>query len=69
MIHLETLIELKFVNLLFEVNFSIRVVEAYPLIEIRQAGPHRAIRGNNISVNSTLSPLKCEAGHVALRQA
>ena len=45
-IRLETLIELKF-----------RVFRAYPLIEIRQSTvPCRAIRGNIISLNSTLSP-------------
>ena len=38
-------------------NFSIRAFRAYPLIEIRQRVPCRAIRGNNISVNSTLPPL------------
>ena len=37
-------------------RLSIRVVRAYPLIEIRQAAPCRAIRGNRISVNSTLPP-------------
>ena len=35
-------------------NFSIRAFRAYPLIEIIQAAPCRAIRGNSISVNSTL---------------
>ena len=43
MIRLETLIELNF--------------RAYPLIEMRQPVPCRAIRGNSISVNSTLPPL------------
>ena len=38
-------------------NFPIRVVRAYPLIEIRQTIIHRAVRGNGISVNSTLPPL------------
>ena len=47
MIRLETLIEL---------NFLIRAFRAYPLIEIRQAIPCRAIRGNDISVNGTLPP-------------
>ena len=37
-------------------NFSIRAFRAYPLIEIRQTVPHRAIRGNSISVNSSLPP-------------
>ena len=35
-------------------NVSIWVVRACPLIETRQAAPCRAIRGSNISVNSTL---------------
>ena len=35
-------------------NFSVRAFRAYPLIEIRQTVPCRAIRGNSISVNSTL---------------
>ena len=38
-------------------NFSIRVFRADPLVEIRQAVPCRAIRGDSISVNSTLPPL------------
>ena len=38
-------------------NLSFRVVRAYPLIEIRQTVPCRAIRGNSISVNNTLPPL------------
>ena len=37
-------------------NFSIRVVRAYPLIAIWQTAPCRAIRGNGISVDSTLPP-------------
>ena len=37
-------------------NFSIRAFRAYPLIEIRQTVPCRSIRGNSISVNSTLPP-------------
>ena len=37
--------------------FSIRAFRAYPLIEIRQTVLCRAIRGNSISVNSTLPPL------------
>ena len=47
MIRLETLIELE---------LSIRVFRAYPLMEIRQMVPCRAIRGDSISVNSTLPP-------------
>ena len=35
---------------------SIRAFRAYPLIEIRQISPCRAIRGNSISVKSTLTP-------------
>ena len=38
-------------------HFSVRAFRAYPLIEIRQAAPCRAIRGNRISVNSTLPRL------------
>ena len=37
-------------------NLSIRVVRACPHVEIRQKVPCRAIRGNCISVNSTLPP-------------
>ena len=49
MILLETLIELKCLNSsLSSLSFS---------FELRQAGPCRAIRGNSISVNSTLPPL------------
>ena len=44
-------------------NFSIRVVRAYPLIKVRQTVPCRAIRGNSISVNSTLPPLSHGHGH------
>ena len=52
MIRLATLIELK---------FSIRVLRAYPLIEVRQTVPCRAIRGNSISINSNyLPPLLAE---------
>ena len=43
-------------------NLSIRVFRAYPLIEIRQTGPRRAIRGNGISVSSTL-PLLLDMHH------
>ena len=48
MMRLETLIELEFLN-----SGAFR---ACPLVEIRQAVPCRAIRGNSISVNSTLPP-------------
>ena len=34
----------------------IRAFRAYPLIEIRQTAPCRAIRGNSISINSILPP-------------
>ena len=58
MMRLETLIELKFHNSSFSSsNFSIRAFRACPLIKIRQTVPCRAIRGNSISVNSTLPPL------------
>ena len=54
---LGTLIELKFIGLSFSSsNLSIRYVRAYYLVEIRQTVPCRAIRGNSISVNSTLPP-------------
>ena len=33
------------------------VVRAYPLIQIRQTVPCRAIRGNSVSVNGALPPL------------
>ena len=57
MIRLEALIELKFLDSRCSSStLSIRAVRAYPLIEIRQAAPCRAIRGNSISVNSTLPP-------------
>ena len=69
MIRLETLIELQFLNS--------RVFRACPLIEIRQTVPGRAIRGNSISVSSTLpsssstnadppgaAPLRAGAGEV-----
>ena len=36
---------------------SIRVVRAYPLVEIGQTAPCRVIRGNSISVYSALPPL------------
>ena len=55
MIRLETLIELKFVNSsCSSSNFSIRVFRAYPLVEIRQTVPCRAIRGSSIRVSSAL---------------
>ena len=49
-------------------KFSIRAFRAYHLVEIRQTVPCRAVRGNGISVNSTLPPsLTCatHATHVA----
>ena len=39
-------------------NLSIRVFRAYPLSELSQTVPRRAIRGSSISVSSTLPPLK-----------
>ena len=39
-------------------NLSIRAFRAYPRIEIRHTFPCRAIRGNSISVNSTIPPSK-----------
>ena len=56
MIQLETLVELKSLNSSCSSNLSVRVVRVYPLIEIWQAVPCRAIRANCISVNSTLPP-------------
>ena len=54
MIRLGALIDLKSLNSSFSSsNLSIRVVRAYPLIEIRLTILCRAIRGNSISVNST----------------
>ena len=38
-------------------NVSIGAFRACPLIELRHTAPRRAIRGNSISVNSTLPPL------------
>ena len=38
-------------------NFSTRVFRAYPLFEIRQAVPRRAVRDSSISVSGTLPPL------------
>ena len=62
---MEALIELKFLNSSLSsssiVFLSSRAFRAYPLIEIRQTVPCRAIRGNNIPVNSTLPPLQCAA--------
>ena len=47
-IRLEPLIELKSLNSsLSSSNFSIRAFRAYPLIEIRQTAPCRAIRGKS----------------------
>ena len=40
-------------------NFSIRSFRAYPLIEIRQTVPYRAIRADSISINSILPPSCC----------
>ena len=45
-------------------NFSIRAFRACPLVEIRQALACRAIRGNSISVNSTLPPLSSACAEV-----
>ena len=54
MMRSETLIELNFLDSSFSSsNPSIRAFRAYPLIEIRQAVPCRAVRGTSISVNST----------------
>ena len=48
MIRLETLIELKSLNSSFSSsNCSIRVVRAYPLVELRQTAPCRAFRGKS----------------------
>ena len=59
MIWLGTLIVLNFLNSsCSSSNFSIRVFRAYPLVELRQTAPCRAIRGSSVSVNSALpSPL------------
>ena len=43
-------------------NFSILVVRAYPLIEIRQTAPCQATRGKSISVSSNLPPSSLGAG-------
>ena len=57
MIRLQTLVELKFLNSSFSSsNFSIRAIRAYHLIETRQTVPCRAIRGDGISVSSSLPP-------------
>ena len=57
MIRLGTLIELKFLNSSFSSsNLSTRAFRACPLVEIGRTVPCRAIRGNSISVNSTLPP-------------
>ena len=57
MMRLETLIKLKLFNSSFSSSISsIRVVRAYPPVEIRQTVPCRAIRVNSISVDSTLPP-------------
>ena len=48
MIRLETLAELEFINSSFSSsNLSIRAFRAYPLIELRQTVPRRAIRGKS----------------------
>jgi hypothetical protein len=53
----ETLIELRFLNSSFSSSdSSFRAFRAHPLVEIGQAVPCRAIRGNTTSVNSTLPP-------------
>ena len=59
MTQLETLIELRFLNSSFlSSNFSVRAFRACPPVKIiKKTVPCRAIRGNSISVNSTLSPL------------
>ena len=50
-------VELEFLSSSFSSsNFSIRAFRAYPLVEIRQTVPCRAIRGDGISVKSTLPP-------------
>ena len=52
-------------------NCSIRVVRACPLVEIRQAVPCRAMRGNRVSVNSTLPPSYCcfmPCSHLRMRR-
>ena len=58
MIQLEFLFELEFLNTI------VRAYPAYALIETRQTAPCRAIRGNCISVSSTLPPL-LQAVHVS----
>ena len=58
MIQLETLIELKCLSSsCASSNCSIRVVQIYPLIEIIQTVPCRAIRVSSIPANSTLPPI------------
>ena len=57
MMRLETLIELKCLNSSFSSSdLFIRAFRAYPLIEPRQTAPGRAVRGDSISVSSTLPP-------------
>ena len=54
-IWLETLIELKLFNSSFSSSkYWIQAFRAYPLSEIRQTVPCRAIRGSSISVSSSL---------------
>ena len=58
MIWLATLVELKFINLSCSNSIlSIPAVRYVPPVDIRQTVPCRAIRGNSISVTSTLPPL------------
>ena len=66
------MIRLEFLNSSFSSsNFSIRAFRAYPLIEVRQTVPCRAIRGNGISDDSTLPPSEKgprDRPHVRLRR-
>ena len=58
MVRLESLIELKFLNSSFSSsNVSIRAFRAYPLTEIRQTAPCRAMRGNGILSQQYPAPL------------
>ena len=45
---------------------SVRAFRAYPLFEVRQIVPCRAVRGNSISVNSTIPPLIGVTFHASL---
>ena len=49
-------------------NFSIRAFRAYPLVETRYAASCRAIRGDCISGNSALPPLREAASTRAARK-